>query len=526
MFLKSKKFWIVAVIILVVMITLVNFLSSDNQATQYEVVKVKKGDLIQTVDITGKIKSENNVSLHFETSGVVDKIYVVEGEEVRGGDILAKLNLESLNTLIKQAEANLEQKIAGASEEQINVSKKQVDAAEVAYKKAETNLSSVQVLANENLENKYTSALNLLDDIYIKLFDDLKFCEDLKDKYFTSLTQESIGVKNKIEYDIKDPLIETKEILDIAKNTQFFVDIDNAISKMNLNIKSTLDALLFIKNISENINYKNVISSLDKSTLDQNKLTLSTSQISLTNFQNELSLLIIQNKNNITSSELSVKEALANLELQKANYNSLIASPRDVDLAYLRTTLTQAITNREKAIIKSPINGIVTKVNKKTGELISSAEALIEVLSPKYQIEVNVPEIDVTKISVGDKADIELDAIENKTFKAQIISINPAANTIQDVVYYKVVLSILDEDDRIRPGMTADILIFTDEKFDVLYLPSRSILSDKDRKYVRILENGNVIEKDVEIGLNADDSKKEILSGLSEGEEVILKINK
>lgn len=94
------------------------------------------------------------------------------------------------------------------------------------------------------------------------------------------------------------------------------------------------------------------------------------------------------------------------------------------------------------------------------------------------------------------------------------------------MVYYKVVLSILDEDDRIRPGMTADILIFTDEKFDVLYLPSRSILSDKDRKYVRILENGNVIEKDVEIGLNADDSKKEILSGLSEGEEVILKINK
>ncbi len=526
MFLKSKKFWIVAVIVLVIMITLGNLLSSSNQGAQYEFAKVKKGDLIQTVDVTGKIKSENNVSLHFESSGIIDKIYVFEGEEVKEGDILAKLNLDSLNTLIKQAEANLEQKVAGASEEQVDVSKKQVDAAEVAYKKAEINLSNVQTLADENLKNKYMSALDLLDDIYIKLFNNLKFCEDLKDKYFTSLTQESISVKNKIEYEIKNPLNETKNIIDIAKNNQSFDDINNALSKMDLNIKNTLDALLFIKNISESINYKNIISSSDKSTLDQNKLTLSTSQISLTSFQNELSLLKIQNENNINIARLSVEESLANLELQKASYNSLIASPRDVDLAYLRSVLDQAITNRDKAIIKSPINGVVTKINKKTGELISSAEALFEVLSPKYQIEVNIPETDVTKISVGDRADIELDAIENKVFKAQIISINPAANTIQDVVYYKVVLSILDEDDRIRPGMTADILIFTDEKSDVLYLPSRSILSDKDRKYVRILENGIIVEKDVEIGLNADDSKKEVLSGLNEGEEVILKINK
>lgn len=525
MFLKSKKFWTVVVATIIILITF-SLLSPKDEDSQYEFVNVERGDLIQTVDAIGKINSENDLSLHFETSGIIDKIYVTEGEKVNEGDVLAKLNLESLNTLVKQAEANLAQKVAGVSDEQINVSKKQVDAAEVIYKKAEINLDSVKTLADENLKNRYISALNLLDDTYIKLFNNLKFCEELKDKYFTSLTQESISVKNRIEYDIKIPLNEAKVSLDVAKSTQSFSDIDNALSKMDLNIKSTLDALLFIKNISENINYKNTISSLDKSTLDQNKLTLSASQISLTNFQNEISLLILQNKNNIIASELSVKEALANLELQKANYEALVASPRDVDLAYLRTTLDQAIANREKAIVRSPITGIITKINKKTGELISSAEPLFEALSPKYQIEVNISEIDVTKISVGDMANIELDAIENKIFKAKIISINPAANIIQDIAYYKVILNIIDDDDEIRPGMTADVLIFADERFDVLYLPSRSILSDKNRKYVRVLEDGIIVEKDVEIGLNADDGKKEILAGVCEGTEVILKVNK
>jgi RND family efflux transporter MFP subunit len=260
--------------------------------------------------------------------------------------------------------------------------------------------------------------------------------------------------------------------------------------------------------------------------LDQNKSTISNSQISLTSFQNDVSLLKLQNENNINAAKLSAEEALANLELQKANHNSLIAPPRDVDLAYLRSVLNQAIANRDKAIITSPINGIVTKINKEERELISMSEPLFEILSPKYQIEVNIPETDVTKISLGDKADIELDAIENSALKAEIASINPAATLIQDVVYYKVILTILEKDDRIKPGMTANILIYVDERSDVLYLPSRSILSEKDRKYVRVLQNGKIIEKDIEVGLNADDSKREILRGVNEDDEIVLKVLK
>lgn len=524
--LKTKKFWIIAGVVLLIGVIFINSISGGPKK-EHETVKVERGDLLQTVDVVGRVQSENKLSLYFEASGVIDQIYVVEGEEVKKGDVLAKLNLDNLDSYVKQAEANLNQKLAGVSEEQANISLKQINSAEITYKKAELNLENVKNVANENLNNKYLSMTDLLSDSYIKLFNALKFVQELKENYFSDLSLEAINAKNEIEYNMVEPISKAKTSLDKAKSTKEINDIDLAIVDIDSSLKSTGDVLLFLKNLSENVRYKNIISVVDKTSLDQNKSIISTSQISLTSARNEISLLKLQNENSIKSAELSLEEASVNLELQKANYNLLIAQPREVDLAYLESVLSQAIANKERAIIKSKIDGVVTKLNKKEGELISSAEPLIEVLSPEYQIEVNIPETDVTKISLGDKAEIELDAIENKMFLSEVISINPASTNIQDVVYYKVVLSVSEKDERIKPGMTADILIYTDERKDVLYLPSRSILSEGDKKYVRVLNDKlEVVEKEVEVGLSADDSKKEIISGVVQGEEIILKIIK
>ena len=521
MFLKSKKFWIGIGIFLV----LVLFLYPKEKSILYEVIKVERGDLVQTVDVTGKIKSENNIFLYFEASGIIDRIYVAEGERVRRGDVLAKLNLDNLNFLIKQAEANLNQKVAGVSEEQINVSQKQIDSAEIAYRKAELNLENVKSLGEENLRSRYISMVDILDDTYIKLFDVLKFSENVKDLYFSGLSQEDISIKNDIEYKIKENVNMAKDCLDNAKETKSIEDIQNAFLKIDQSVKEAVETLLHIKSASEGVKYKDIILPTIKTALDQNKLTLSNSQITLTNLQNEVSLLKLQNENNINASKVLLEEAEAYLELQKANHELLIAPLRDVDLAYLRSVLDQAVLNRNKAIIYSPLEGVITKVNKKQGELISMAEPVFEILSPKYQVEVNIPETDIIKINVGDKADMKLDAIENITFLSEVTSINPASTSIQDVVYYKVILSILEEDSRVKPGMTADILIYTDKREDVLYILSRGILTDKERKFVRVLnEDGEIIEKDIEVGLSADDGKREILSGVLEGEEIVLKI--
>ena len=81
------------------------------------------------------------------------------------------------------------------------------------------------------------------------------------------------------------------------------------------------------------------------------KTSISAAQITLSSLENEISLLKIQNNNNIHSAISAVDSARASLELQYANYDSLVAKPRDVDISYYEAALSQAIAARNKAII-------------------------------------------------------------------------------------------------------------------------------------------------------------------------------
>ncbi|MDO8520699.1 MAG: hypothetical protein Q7S52_01155 [bacterium] len=80
---------------------------------------------------------------------------------------------------------------------------------------------------------------------------------------------------------------------------------------------------------------------------------------------------------------------------------------------------------------------------------------------------------------------------------------------------------VSENDERIRSGMTANIEIATDRRDGVLVIPSRSVTTNNGAKYVRTFENGIAIEKSVELGLRGSDGVVEVLSGLSEGEQVI-----
>jgi multidrug efflux pump subunit AcrA (membrane-fusion protein) len=141
---------------------------------------------------------------------------------------------------------------------------------------------------------------------------------------------------------------------------------------------------------------------------------------------------------------------------------------------------------------------------------------------------VDVPETDVVKVKVNDEAEITLDALgPDVKFKGKVLTVDPASTEIQDVVYYAVKVAIEDSgNETIKPGMTADVLVSTDSRSNVLFIPSRAVLTrtETDEKYVRVLlKDGKVEERTVKLGLKADDGKVEVLSGLNEGEEIVLR---
>ncbi|MFA5086065.1 MAG: HlyD family efflux transporter periplasmic adaptor subunit [Candidatus Paceibacterota bacterium] len=523
---KSKRTWIV--LVLAVVLVIVGFsMFGTKKASKYETAKVERGNLVQTVDATGNIESSNDLSLHFDGMGIVENVRVKEGDEVRAGQWLANLSMLQLNAAVAQAQASLDQKLAGATAEQIAVSEKQVESAEISLDKAEDTLSDTTSLAEQNLSAKYNYALTVLDDSYIKMYNAYIAVKNLQTTYFTGYDQESLSVRTNLDYNIERQKDSAKVAIDMAKDTKKSGDIEAAVLQVKSSLGYILSGLTAVRVSCDGVAYKNVVTSTEKTSLDSQKAYISTAQTTVSGLDSDISILKTQNDTNIKSAQAAVDSAKANLELQQANYDSLVAKPRDIDIAYYQAVLDQAVANRNKAIIYAPIDGVVTKVNKKKGELISSSEAMIELLSPHYEIKVDVPETDVVKVKVGDEAEITLDALGSDVkFKGKVLTVDPASTEIQDVVYYKVKVAIDDEGkESIKPGMTADVLVDTDRRDNVVFVSSRAILTrtGTDEKYVRVLKDGAVEERTIKMGLKADDGKVEVLSGLSEGEEIVLR---
>jgi macrolide-specific efflux system membrane fusion protein len=79
----------------------------------------------------------------------------------------------------------------------------------------------------------------------------------------------------------------------------------------------------------------------------------------------------------------------------------------------------------------------------------------------------------------------------------------------------------LNEDERVKPGMTANAEILTDKREGVLYVPQRSVVTRNGQKYAQIYRNGKIEEKIVQTGLRGSDGNIEIISGLNEGDKIL-----
>lgn len=102
---------------------------------------VRRGDLVQTVDVTGEVESLQNIDLAFATSGTVGSIFTEVGDRVVAGETIAILDAEELNADVARAQALLDQALAGATDEEIAVSEAQVAVAEAAQASAEAELA-------------------------------------------------------------------------------------------------------------------------------------------------------------------------------------------------------------------------------------------------------------------------------------------------------------------------------------------------------------------------------------------------
>jgi len=177
------------------------------------------------------------------------------------------------------------------------------------------------------------------------------------------------------------------------------------------------------------------------------------------------------------------------------------------------------------SVIAAPISGTITNLTYAEGMSLSASSdtsqriAVIESEGTPMAT-FNISEIDVSKVRPGQKATIKLDSLSDKTFTGQVITVDKIGATTSGVTNYPVIIKFDSGASEILPNMSATANIILEVKDNVLLVPSSAVQKQNDQNVVQVMKGEQEQTVDVEVGLISD-TQTEILSGLSEGDEVV-----
>lgn len=234
-------------------------------------------------------------------------------------------------------------------------------------------------------------------------------------------------------------------------------------------------------------------------------------------------------KNTYEKAKNSFEQADLNYQLVKNNYEIKIKSlEKDLEGAKLsmeqaKLNLSNAEMNLNNTVIKAPFSGIVANVGVKIGDIIMNNKTLLTLLdTTNVELNLEVDETDIGKVSVGLPVRVSCDAFPDELFEGKVIRISPTATISSNIPIFKVRVRIPNNDLKLKVGMSADGDIILLERRNVLLVPLRAVQKTGRRNYVEVLKSDGTREM-VRVTLGEDDGSNVVIeSGLSEGDKVIL----
>ena len=226
----------------------------------------------------------------------------------------------------------------------------------------------------------------------------------------------------------------------------------------------------------------------------------------------------------IDEAQLLLEQVEQSLDKAKEKSESRVWSlPLSVKMVELQ--LDQAQAELDKTIITASFDGVVAAVYIKEGQQLSAmtyANPAISLIDPS-EIKMNgvIDEIDVPRVKLGQEAIVILDALPDKEVKGRITFISPESTTEMGVVFYKTTITLENPDEELKDGMSATAEIIIEQHNDVLLIPNRAIQGSWENPFVEVVTDEQIEKRQISIGLS-DGIYTEVLSGLEEGEEVIL----
>lgn len=229
------------------------------------------------------------------------------------------------------------------------------------------------------------------------------------------------------------------------------------------------------------------------------------------------------------NSSAEFQSAQADWLAAEAKYNNQQAVIVQTKQAVTSSWLSYQQTSPQ---VYTPIPGTISNITLVVGMTLAQASGGTDTTNTSGQraavikndgtpaISINLSEVDVTKVKIGDKATVTIDAIAGKTFTGKVVSVDSIGSVSSGVTSYPVIIQLDTQTENILPNMAASANIIVETKDNVLLIPTTAVQSQNGQSTVSVTRNGQIQQVSVETG-NTSDTQIEIISGLSQGDTVV-----
>lgn len=236
-------------------------------------------------------------------------------------------------------------------------------------------------------------------------------------------------------------------------------------------------------------------------------------------------ILVEMDRLQLQQAELRLKNEADELERMRTLFNEGGVSQSDFEQLELAHKVNQATYDNllENTVLRSPVSGVVTARNYDRGDLYGMAQPIytVQQITP-VKILVGVSESDYTKVKKGDKVEVSADALPGKTFTGSVVRLYPVMDAATHT--FNVEVRIANEKRELRPGMYARVTVNFGSNNSIVVADAAIVKQQgSGQRSVYVLGEDSTVElRNVTLGRHFD-GKYEILSGLEEGEKVVVK---
>jgi HlyD family secretion protein len=486
------------------------------KAAPVELLKVTRGTVTEEVQVTGTTKPAEEVSLAFERSGRIAKVTKEVGDHVVAGETIAQLEQSELSAQLEQAQGALAAAQAKLSELNRGARPEDIQVTQTQITKAEQDLSNYYESVSDVLESAYNDA-----DTAIRKNIDALFSDD--EGVNVALTFPTTNSQKEIEA-ISG---RSKASLSLKKWQSELASISASSDDASLDTAMTGDTAYLIalrSFLGTVMDVTLVATSIPTSTINTYITSVTTAR---TTVNSAISSLNSQMQT-IASQKVTVQQLKDQLALKLAGTDPEQIKAQAAAVAQAQANVSLVYAQLNKTRLVSPITGVVTKQDAKTGEIVGANTPLVGIISQQnLEIEANIPEVDIGRVAIGNVVRITLDAFPGVTMMGKVIHIDPGETVVDGVVNFKVKVAFDDATENngavgsVKSGLTANLSIETQSKENVLMLPQFALTERDNGTFVQKSANGTVTEVLVTTGLRGADGMTEITAGVSEGDEVL-----